>query len=437
MQIPCLRLKLVVFVKVSLIFLLYSNTSTAVDLKSVYAESYELSPSIQAAQAQLDAKEAQLSQSTARLLPELMLEASYGDSRSDISSNNHGHSVGLKLSQSLLDGSLWASRSVSAIEYDIAKITLRAATQAHLTKVVANYFSILVAQETLLAAESQLSALIQNAERAKIAFRIGSASITDKLEAEARLDLAKAELLAAQNDLANSQYRLEVMLETRPQFPLPAPEKISMEISADDFSITRALENNAELLIAQRKQAVANKEKTKAIASRLPTLNLVGRTTQQSQTYAFPDSSIESRTNTLTLDFSVPLFSSGYHSAKVAQANAQRLEAIADQEHIKQKIKLEHQAALLNVKTGAQRVGALGAALKSSESALEATQKGLEVGIRDNIDLLDAQKQVFSVKKDYAKARYDYHLSVIKLKEITGVLNEQDLFDLSMAMYKK
>ncbi|MDH5377754.1 MAG: TolC family protein, partial [Gammaproteobacteria bacterium] len=84
-----------------------------------------------------------------------------------------------------------------------------------------------------------------------------------------------------------------------------------------------------------------------------------------------------------------------------------------------------------------QRVGALGAALKSSESALEATQKGLEVGIRDNIDLLDAQKQVFSVKKDYAKARYDYHLSVIKLKEITGVLNEQDLFDLSMAMYKK
>lgn len=409
----------------------------ATDLMQIYRDALSNDQQYAAARATAEAGREKLPQGLAGLLPTLGATAntvwnenkykSNGQPSVRRDFNTHGYNV--TLTQPLFRWQNFVQYDQGKLQVIQAEANLAQATQDLILRVAQAYFDVLYASDNLTAVRANKLSISRQLEQAKKNFEVGTATITDTHEAQSRFDLASSQEIAAESDLEVKRYTLSVIIgkhfgelsRLKPQAELKPPQPASMDEWVD------AAEKNSFVVQAQQAAAeVAAKEVERARAGHYPTLDAVANYGKSSSALGI-DSAVDTDARNIGLQLNIPIFQGGYVNSKTREAVANRTAAEAALESARRAAALNAQQSYLGVVNGLAQVRALETALISSTSALESNKLGYEVGVRINIDVLNAENQVYVTKRDLAKARFDTLLSQLKLKAAVGSLGEADL----------
>jgi outer membrane protein len=300
-----------------------------------------------------------------------------------------------------------------------------------MVRLSAAYFDVLAAIDSLSYVRAQKAAVAEQLASAKRNFEVGTSTITDSREAQARFDLVTAQELAAENDLQVKSLALNQLVgqpNVKPK-PLKAPVVLAPVEPADiEQWVTQSQTNNPGIQQANVALEVARLETRKAEAGHKPTLDLVGSYSAINNNGSSTGTS-DSRVNvgTIGVNFTLPLFAGFATQNRIKETLSLEDKARADLETAKRSVAQGTRTAYFGVQSGQAQVKALQAAEASSQSALEANQLGYQVGVRINIDVLNSQSQLFDTKAKLAKARYDVLVGGLKLRQAAGTLKATDL----------
>lgn len=431
-----LRLPLVVLAAAALL----PPLARAADLIELYRAAKAHDAQYAAARAQLVAGREKLPQGKAGLLPSIALTANTTwndlESRSratgvtiDRRYNSNGWNV--TLTQPLFRWPNWLGYQQAELAVAAAEVQFVQAEQDLALRVAQAYFDVLLAQEALFTVRAQKTAIAEQLEAAKRNFEVGTATITDTHEAQARYDLIVAQEIAAENDLAVKRQTLATVVGSAPEnlkrlrdgvnIGRPQPESLDAWLAA-------AESDNPSVRLAHTQLALAQREAEKQRAGHYPTLDLVATHGKSASGFSSTaGGGTDSASSTIGLQFSLPLFAGGAISSREREAVSLIDKARADVDHARRQAALAARQAYLGVTAGLAQVKALEAGVKSSELALESNKLGYEVGVRINIDVLNAQSQLYDTRQKLAKARIDTLLAQLRLKAAAGRLAEEDL----------
>ncbi len=420
------------------VLLLGSTATQAENLLEIYRSAQESDPQLLAAEAGNQAAQEVRAQSRAALLPQLNLQAGVNQNSIDILESNTSTQTGeetytsnsytLSLVQSLYHHEYYVQLRQADARIAQANAEYENAKQGLILRAADTYFNLLSAQDSLASAEATKRAFGQQLRQTQQRFDVGLSAITDVYEAQAAYDSAVAAELAAQSQLDTARENLREIIGRDPEalatlkedMPLspPAPADIQQWVE-------KAQQQNLSLLAAEAAARAAEEELNKRRAGHYPTLDLVGSHNYSDTTdYTYGSEQIN---NTIGLQLNVPIYSGGLTTAQTREARALYTQAQEAHEQQRRATVRETRSAYLNVTTGISQVLARKQALASAQTALEATQAGFEVGTRTIVDVLDAQRVRDTAQSDYLRARYDYLLTTLQLKQAVGSLNEADI----------
>ena len=435
------------FVAVSAALALPVGAQSLVDL---YDSARGFDASYQSAKSQYDATLAKAEQAKAAILPtaNLALNASRstqdttpeGGVKKDITYGTQSATV--SASQPLYRPGNWASYQQGSKQVDLAQAQLAAADQDLIVRVSQGYFDVLAAQDSLTFVKAQKAAVGEQLASAKRNFEVGTATITDTREAQARFDLGTAQEIAAENDLRVKKIALDQLVgksDAQPKAlaqPLALPALVPVDANA---WVQQSETGHPNIQQTQIALEVARLETKKAESGHKPTLDL---TASYSAINNLDGSSSmvpgNSRANagTIGLAFNLPLFAGFSTQNRIKETLALEDKARNDLEGAKRAVAQGTRTAFFGVLSGQGQVKALEAAEASSQSALDANKLGYQVGVRINIDVLNSQSQLFQTKRDLAKARYDVLVGGLKLRQANGTLKADDLQSVNALLVK-
>ncbi len=349
--------------------------------------------------------------------------------------NSHGYNVNLV--QPLYRQQNWTTYSESELQTAIAEAQYRTAEQDLVLRTAQAYFDVLIAEDSVQLAQAQKVAITEQLGQAKRNFEVGSATITDTHEAQARYDLTGAQEIAAQSNLEIKRRVLQQLTNSLPnhlkrlegELKLEMPQPVDMEKWIAD-----AQNSNPQLAIAQAASQIAEKEVDRNRGGHYPTVDLVanyGKSYANGGTFGLGS---DVRNTNIGVQMNMPLFQGGAVNSKWREADANNEKAKQELESAKRNITLQTSQAYFGVVNGMAQVQALQQALVSSTSVLEATKTGQEVGVRTNLDVLNAQQQLYSTRRDLYQAEYNYLVSKLRLKAAVGNLSETDLAEVNQAL---
>jgi outer membrane protein len=419
------------------------------DLVQVYRDAQRYDAVYAAARFALEAGRERLPQGRALLFPTLNLSANATKSRIESESRNTAivpdferepSSTGytLTLAQPIYRPQNWLQYRQAEFQVAQAEATFGQAGQDLIVRTAQAYFDVLAAQDTLGLVRAQKAAISEQLAQAKRNFEVGTATITDTHEAQARYDLIGAQEIAAQNDVENRRQALRIITgkEYQELKPLRPDVKLAPPNPTDMEAWVELAEKQAYAVQAQEAAAqVAALEARRASAAHLPTLDVVathGQTGQSASTTSSVGSDVTS--TTIGLQLAMPLFQGGALNSREREAAALSLRSKEDLENARRTAALTTRQSYLTVINGISQISALEQALVSSQSALDSNKLGYEVGVRINIDVLNAQQQVFSTRRDLAVARYNTITNELRLKAAAGSLREEDLEEVNRAL---
>lgn len=335
------------------------------------------------------------------------------------------------LDQTLFDRAAFLRYAQAGDQVLLAQAQLRNAEQGLLLRTVQAYFGALSAADNLRFARAEKSAFARQLEQGQRRFEVGLAAITETQEAQARHDLSVAAEITAEQQLANAREALieitgaagGALAPLQDEIPLraPTPDKVETWLQF-------AGEHNPELLAAASQADIARKGVGVARAGHLPTVGAQAQYQDAEADGARFTGELE--TETLGVQFRLPIFAGLATRSRVSQAQATQEQVNAQREGTRRAVERRTRDAYLAVISGVSRVKALRQAVLSSQTALEASQTGLEVGTRTTLDVLNAQSALYSAQRDHARARYDYLLAVLNLKAAAGTLIAKDLAEI-------
>jgi len=312
-----------------------------------------------------------------------------------------------------------------------ARTVLDTAEQDLIVRVSQAYFDVLGAQDTLTFVRAQKTAVAEQLASAKRNFEVGTATITDTREAQARFDLVVAQEIAADNDLRVKKLALDQLVGKPGSDPKKLATVALPELKPADPNlwVEQGMGKHPSIVRAKLEIDVTKLETTKAQSGHLPTLDLtasafVNRNMSGSDLNAV-DSSL-TRQN-IGLSFSLPLFAGFATTNRIKETLALEEKARSDLEAAQRTVSQATRTAYFGVLSSMGQVKAFEAAETSSQVALDANKLGYQVGVRINIDVLNSQSQLFQTKRDLAKARYDVLLGSLKLRQANGTLKSEDL----------
>ena len=315
---------------------------------------------------------------------------------------------------------------------DIARADLASAEQDLIVRVSQAYFDVLAAQDTLGFTIASKNAITEQLAAAKRNFEVGTATITDTREAQARYDLAVAQQIAAENDLKTKQAALDQLVGRKDVTPRPlaAPVQLPATLgagNADDW-VQRAEAEHPAIRKAQLALDIARLESEKARAARAPTVDLVGSVAGGRNVGNGASPAPGNFTNaTVGVQLSLPLYTGGAIDNRIRETASLEEKSRDDLDAARRGVALATRQTYLGVQSGQAQVKAFEAAESSNQLALEATQLGYKVGVRVNIDVLNAQTQLFQTRRDLAKSRYDVLVNSLRLRQASGTLSPDDL----------
>ncbi|GJJ02847.1 outer membrane protein [Duganella rhizosphaerae] len=408
----------------------------AADLIQVYQQALANDATYASARSSLTAGQERITQGRSGLLPNISASGSNVRNSGDLSTplagtyfkndaDNHSNSYTVQLTQPLFNWASWQTYQQSKLAQATAEATFAQAQQDLITRVAQAYFDVLTAQDNLTSTQAQKVATTEQLASAKRNFEVGTQTITDTHEAQAAYDLVVAQEFAAINDLDNKRTALQVIIGQTPGEL--APLRTGVTISAPSPAavepwVSSAEAQNYAVVAAKLNVEIAKREIERNRAGHMPTANLIASNTHQSVT-----SVQRSNNNAIGVSWNVPIFSGFAVTSKVRETIALEDKARNDLEATKRAASQNARSAYLGMNSGLAQVKALEAAEVSSKSSLDSNKLGYQVGVRINIDVLNAQKLLYSTQKDLAKARYDTIMNGLRLKSAAGSLKEDDL----------
>jgi outer membrane protein len=409
----------------------------AQSLVQVYESARGFDATYLSARSQFDASVARAEQARAGLLPQVGLGAGANWTHRDSSvaaldGTSNSQNVTLSASQPLYRPVNTIANDQGQISVEIARAQLQAAEQDLIVRTTQAYFDVLAAEDTLAFVRAQKTAVSEQLAAAKRNFEVGTSTVTDSREAQARFDLTAAQEIAAENDLRVKKLALDQLVgqsNVAPR-PLAAPVVLPPLLPADPQAwVADAETRNPSVLQAQKALEIAQLETRKAEAGHLPTLDLVGQyqvARGPSSTPGLP-SYVRNNNATVGVQFNLPLFAGYAIQNRVKETLALEEKSRTDLEAARRAVAQATRSAYFGVLSGQSQVKALEAAEASSQSALDANKLGYQVGVRINIDVLNAQSQLFQTKRDLAVARYNVLLGGLRLRQARGQLVAEDL----------
>ncbi len=404
----------------------HSGTSLAGDLADIYQQALKNDPQLKSAEANYRAGSEDLPQARAGLLPQASLTADTRKIDTDTAEyNNHGYTV--SLTQPVFDASAWFTFKQGQILTEQALTQFELAQQSLIQRTVEAYLGVLNADSQLETALAQERAIKRRLDQVNAQFEVGLIASTDVQEAQATYDNALVTRISAQGDLDNSYEALERLsgesyqrvASLSPDYPIAAPVP-----AAPQEWLAKAWQSNLSLKIARYGSESARRAAQAARSDHLPVLSLTAGHDYDSGNLSFDD---QSKTDSIGLTLSVPLYSGGATESRSRQLQYSLQQAQFDEEDALRNVTQTTRSLLRNLNTNALRVDALKQSIRSSELALKATEEGYRVGTRNVVDVLQAEQQLYSAKRDYASARFDFVSNLISFKLQLGTLSPEDI----------
>ncbi len=415
-----------------------SSTVVATTLLDVYRLAIDHDPQYRGIEAAYLATLETKTQSRAQLLPSINL-AAYGAYNKQQTIGSSSFPVGvrdfesngytLSLNQSVFNYDYFIQLRQSTFIIGEAQAKLSAAQQALIVRIAKRYFDLLAAADSLEFARAEKEAIDRQLKQTRQYFDVGLIAVTDVHEAQAAYDLVIAQEILAENLLA-SQYEAlaEITGQHHGRVALLAPETPLIEPEPSNIGkwSETALSQNFQLLAAEFAYQYSQQEIKRQRTGHWPTLEL-------NASHIYNDSkggnfgSNESENQTIELRLNIPFFQGGAISSRTTQARhfaAQSREAYEQQRRATLR---QVRDAYLSVLAEINRVKALGQAVVSAQSVLDATETGREVGTRTTVNVLDTRRELFRTQRDHARSRYDYIVHTLHLKEAAGILTLADL----------
>lgn len=431
---------------------LLSVQANAENLQTIYQLATKKDPQVLKAAATRDAAKAGIDVSKARLLPQINLSAGANKSFSDQFDNDTGGqykgettstNAGISLRQSVFDWSRYENLSIAEKAALQGQTAYDAAVQTLIVRVSQSYFDVLTADDNLSFVVAEKRAIERQLEQTKQRFAVGLTAITDVHEAQAQYDIAVAQEISAQNALETArEFLREITGEYHAQLDSLNTSRFSTSQPTPNNPqdwVQTAQDNNLELKIRKLSLDIAEHNIQIAKSGHYPTVDLTAQTGFNNSTSENRDTGVgfnspRSDSSSVGLELVVPLYSGGGTVANEEVVRANYVEAAED-------LELSHRSVIRQVRSNYNNVGALISSTKaleqaviSAESALKATEAGFEVGTRTIVDVLQSTRNLFDARRNLSKARYDYILSVLALKQAAGTLTEEDLFTVNRAL---
>jgi outer membrane protein len=423
-----------------------AGTAAAEELLQIYREAQKSDPQLASARASWEATQEKVPQARAGLLPSVSASgaanvnqynfwAGGGESSLDVNRSFYQSSLTVSASQPLY-------RYQNVVVYDEAKqlvtqsdYTLVLAQQDLIIRTAVAYFDVLLAEFNVELAAQQKLAVAEQLAQAKRNFEVGTATITDTNEAQAKYDQIVATEIQALNDLDRRRTALRAIVGRFPQ----SLKRVGRGFDPDppspntlDYWVDKAVAGNMNVLFQQANFQIASLEVDRAKAGHYPTLDLVasygGLLGNAATNIGVRNSSTLGQVG---LQLNVPIYTGGFVNSRVREAIALQDKARQDLETAKRTAISNAQDGFSGVNSAVASVKANEAAVKSAEVALQSNILGQEVGIRTNLDVLNVRQDVFSTRRDLANAYFTYLLAVLRLKAAVGTLDEQDLANLN------
>jgi len=421
----------------------------AEDLLEIYRQALSRDAAFASARAAWQAGQEKMPQGRALLLPNVSLtgNTTYNQVETQVrdpsqlgrQSQFNTNGVTISLIQPLFNKQSFDQFLESKAQLVQSDAQLGIATQDLMIRVSQAYFDVLAAQDNLEYITAQKAAIAEQLASAKRNFEVGTATVTDINDAKARYDLAVSQEIAALNDLEVKKQALAViiggipgplkLLSTNLPLSLPQPNDMGRWVDA-------AQSNNPQIRAQEAALEIAKREVERNRSGHYPTINLVGSFSQNaSGATALPNGSVtipnDTTTKQIGVQLNLPIYQGGGQESLVREAIANQDKAKQNLENARRTVTYSTRQAFLGVTSGVAQVKALEQALVSSETSLASTKLGREVGVRTEVDVLNAQQQLYSAKRDLAQSRYNFILSQLRLKSAAGQLNEEDLAEVN------
>ncbi len=425
--------------------LVFAGSAAAADFLATYRLAKQNDAQFASARASLEAGLEKLPQGRALLLPVINASGNttYNDDRNEVLStgfvnsgqfNSNGWNV--TLTQPLFRWQNLVQYQQSQYQVLQAEAQFGQATQDLIVRVAQAYFDVLAAMDNLEFTKSNRVVINEQLAQAKRNFEVGTATITDTNEAQARYDLAIAQEIAGVNALEVAQRALQQIIVQFPDALTPLRTQVMIEQpqpNVMDEWVKSARGNNFVVRGNEAVMEIASREVERQRAGHYPTLDVVAgaqENTGQNLAAVTAISGGQRTTlsqNTIGLQLNLPIYAGGSVMSRTREAVGLKEKARQDLDSSRRAAEFNARQSFLNVTNGIAQVRALEQALRSSEVSLQSNRVGYEVGVRINIDVLNAQQQVFQTQRDLARARYDTILNGLRLKSAAGSLTEQDV----------
>lgn len=440
-------------------FAILAGTSPALaaSLLEIYQQALQSDPLIHEAEARRLAAMEASPQARGVLFPQANANASFQSTESDGSQLFQDTSVGLltvpfegesdntnwevALRQSIFRWDQVVTLQQAGKRVAQAEADYEAAQQDLIIRVTTRYFDVLAAEDVLTSINADRQAIARQLEQARQRFEVGLIAITDVQESQAAYDQSVASEIGAKRSLATAR---ELLREITGEYvsSLSAPQEELPLLSpspADEASwIDMALSQNLALVSSRLNEEIARKEISFRRTGRYPTLDLVaGRRFNDSvgeRTFTFPSgdqntfpADFDQTTDYVGVEFNLPLFTGGVTNSRIRESVHLHRAALEQLQRVSRETERATRDAYLGVLAEISRVRALNQAVQSSQTALEATQAGFEVGTRTIVDVLNSQRDLYTAITNYYASRYAYIGNVLLLKQAAGMLRVQDL----------
>ena len=416
-------------------------------LIDIYQQALVKDPTLASSQSALQSAQELITQARALHLPTVTASANVGHTESNIryigtgnvfrnggneSFDNYGY--GLNVNQPIFRKLNWVQSDIAKNQVSQADMQVEVTKQYLMIRVVQTYVDALNEEARITLIGAQKQAILKQLEQAKANFEVGTSTITDVNEAQARFDLTIAQELGAQNDLQIRRRAIQAIIGDLP----PDLKAVTLDLNLfkdkatpatttlEDW-VTQAEQNNPTLKLQQQRLDLATLDIDRQNAGHYPTLDAVASASDNTGTGSPNGFGNELKSAQISLQLQIPIYQGGGISSRVRQAVFNKQKAQDDLEATRRQVTLETQQSYLNWMSTIAQVRAYEQAVNSSQSQVDATTLGYEVGVRTSVDLLNAQQQLFSAKRDLLQSRYNQLLNFMKLKQATGLINETDI----------
>ncbi|MBV8210686.1 MAG: TolC family outer membrane protein [Burkholderiaceae bacterium] len=391
-------------------------------------------------------------QARAALLPNVSLSASLNETRYHLVSDDPAVQPSfvqtftswgptLQVALPLYRAQLWDSLSQSKLSVRQSELQFAQAREDLIVRVAQAYFDVLASSDALAAIETNKRAISEQLAQAQREFEVGTKTIVDTHEAKARYDLAVAQEQVALGDLVVKKSALQAIIGSdagdlaplRDQPALAAPQPSNVEAWAHG-----AEQNNYSVLAARAASEIAERETKRARDAYRPTLDLSGSVQWQHANNGSPTQLFTQNTTagTIGLIATVPLYTGDLLQSRIREAHANEHRAEQDLETARRNAAQSARQAYTGTDYGLAQVRALESAEASAKTQLESTRVGYEVGVRINLDVLNANTQLFNTQRDLKKARYDFLVNGLRLKAAAGTLEDKDVQAINSMLQK-